>query len=233
MRSLLKLAVLLLAVSAGQPANAQNGARPAPPKASVPRAAAIPDYGGRDSGPLVPMSSAPVAASSDTAVGAAALNPLAQAGRALEALVVVLALVVGGLALLKRSGLLSAEGGQAAASFVPGAVAGRLFRLRGPQPSPAPSAAVKPDMMTLLGSQTLPHAPGAGLHVVSVAGRTLLLGATAQSVTLLAELDADWEPDIDAAPSAFADHLRQADPVAATADRLQALLARSRANGDL
>lgn len=97
----------------------------------------------------------------------------------------------------------------------------------------------------LLGSQTLPNSPGACLHLISVGGRVLLLGATSQAVTMLTEV-ADFAPPMsetrggetpeDAA--AFADYLTRvgvtppgtAGPdvthaaLSATTDRLQSLV---------
>ena len=61
-----------------------------------------PDYGGRDA-PLMPSDAA----------GTALPNPLAQAGRALEALVIVLVGVVGVLYLLKRAGVTGGRSGSA------------------------------------------------------------------------------------------------------------------------
>ena len=72
------LCVLLLMASATVHAAPPNAPAPAP---TVTAPGAIPDYGGRDSAPL--------------ATGDAAPNPAAQAGRALEALVLVLAGVGG------------------------------------------------------------------------------------------------------------------------------------------
>lgn len=217
----LTLLSLTLVVGVGRPCLA---APPAPAKPVAP----LPDYGGRESA---------LGNALDNAGAAPALNPLAQAGRALEALVIVLALVVGGLYGLKRLGFIKADGRAA-----PGG-ATRWTSLLTPRTPAAPEAS---ELIALLGSQTLPNAAGAGLHVVAVAGRTLLLGATAQSVTLIAELDPEEEAVADtetgADKAAFAAYLRKAgvtpppaeagreaeETLAAATDRLQSLLARSR-----
>ncbi len=65
---------------------------------AAPARPAIPDYGGRNG--------ALGSTLEGTNPGAAQPDPLAQAGKAFEALVIVLLVVAGGLALLKRSGLL-------------------------------------------------------------------------------------------------------------------------------
>lgn len=169
------------------------------------------------------------------AAGTATPNPAAQAGRALEALVIVLAGVVGVVSLLKRAGV----GSQSSA-----VAGGRLLKpfLAGQARAPVPAGAGQ--ALTVVQSQTLPG--GATVHLLSVNDKALLLvGATPQNVTLLAE----WDPEAvtpsvaeaRAEETAFADYLtrvgvapetgpaRAAEGrVAATADRLQDLLARSR-----
>jgi flagellar biogenesis protein FliO len=130
------------------------GAVQAAPQTGAP---AVPDYGGRDSAPLT--------------VGDAAPNPAAQAGRALEALVVVLAGVVGVVYVLKRFNLV-----QLGANGKPARISASHFG-RSPRTESADVAVVS--------SQTLPG--GAMLHVVRVGGKNLLLAATAQSVTNVAE----------------------------------------------
>ena len=188
--------------------------------------APLPDYGGRDSA---------LGSAIDNSGAAPSMNPLAQVGKALEALVIVLALVVGGLYGLKRLGVIKADG-----QTVPGAPWKTLLSAKSATP------AATSDLIALLDSQLLPNAAGAGLHVVSVAGRTLLLGATVQSVTLLAELEAERETTADTAPepdgAAFTAYLQKAgvtappaeagrqaeQTLAAATDRLQSLLARSR-----
>lgn len=195
-------------------------------KATVKQTAPLPDYGGRDSA---------LGSAIDNSSAVPAMNPLAQVGKALEALVIVLALVVGGLYGLKRLGVIKADG-----AIVPRAGWASLLSAK-----PAPQAPAS-DLIALLGSQTLPNASGAGLHVVSVAGRTLLLGATAQSVTLLVELDVGEESlvntETEADSEAFAAYLKQAgvtppptgagrqaeQALVGATDRLQSLLARSR-----
>ncbi len=176
------------------------------PKAPVPPApvpAVIPDYGGRDSAPLT--------------VGDSAPNPLGQAGRALEALLIVLVGVVGVVYGLKRFGLVTpGADGKPARITLP---TGRGQSL----PSASVSAAGSP--VTVVSSQTLPG--GAMLHVVSVAGRTLLLAATSQTVTTVAEWPTEPEPA--ERTVAFEDYLARADAapesaLAAANARLRSLL---------
>lgn len=144
----------------------------ASPPAAAP--ASTPDYGGRDSAPL-------------TTVGDAAPDPAAQAGRALEALVVVLAGVAGVVYLLKRFNLVQpGTGGK------PARISAPSFRR-----SPAANADV-----AVVSSQSLPG--GMMLHVVRVAGKNLLLAATAQSVTTVTE----W-PILDAEPVNMADEFEE------------------------
>lgn len=165
-----------------------------------------PDYGGRDS----------VGAfqNAGTEVG-----PAAQGLRALESLVVVLALVAGGVWGAKRLGLVGKDG---RLSFAPGTLRPKHTR-----------TAAQGDPIAVRSSQALPG--GGGLHVVTVAGRTLLLGATAQSVTLLTELNAaeSVPEDIPDAPflPLVAKRVAQTSvpAVSAAADRLQTLLSQSRA----
>jgi len=143
--------------------------------------ASTPDYGGRDSAPL-------------TTVGDAAPDPAAQAGRALEALVVVLAGVAGVVYLLKRFNLV-----QPGANGKPARISAPSFR-RSPNATGAGVAVVS--------SQTLPG--GMMLHVVRVAGKNLLLAATAQSVTAVTE----W-PISEAEPAMadeFEEYLTRANP---------------------
>lgn len=191
----------------------------APSPATPPAARTVPDYGGRDApGGLAP-------ASATEAAGP--LNPLAQAGRALEALVIVLALVVVVVYGLKRLGIVGPVSG------------GRLhFGL------PPPAVRSSTDGLRVLSSHALPGTPGAAVHLLSVADRTLLVGATAQSVTLLTEWDAEQaEPSTDAfdsylarqeiAPDVLESTLRDAeDRVARAADSLQSLLARRSGEGE-
>ncbi len=157
-----------------------------------------PDYGGRDSAPVAGADTAP--------------NPAASAGRALEALVVVLAGVAGVVYVLKRFGLVQ-----------PG-VGGKPARIAAPRFGRVPSTEDSP--VSVMSSQPLPG--GAMLHVVRVGPRTLLLAATPQSVTTVTE----WETEAPApTPSAMAEefegYLTRADPssgIAASNARLRSLL---------
>ena len=187
----------LLAILAG--GMTLGGAAQAAPPAGTPAPVSVPapDYGGRDSSPLA-------------ATGASAPNPAAQAGRALESLVVVLAGVVGVVYVLKRFGLVK-----------PG-VNGQPARISGP--SFGRSAIQGNTGITVVSSQTLPG--GAMLHVVRVAEKNLLLAATAQAVTTVAE----WPAETSETPGTiadFEDHLNRADPasgIAAANARLRSLL---------
>jgi len=165
----------------------------------------IPDYGGRDSAPL--------------AVGDAAPNPAAQAGRAFEALVVVLAGVAGTVYALKRFGWVT-----------PGAD-GQPARIALPQMGRSSAAAALPGdaPVRVVSSQALPG--GAMLHVVRVSGKNLLLAATAQSVTSVAEWPAEAEA-LDTVAD-FEEYLSRADGqeapssgIAAANARLRSLLSR-------
>ena len=166
----LSFTVLALALALTAAGVAQ-AAPPASAPAAAPSAAAAADYGGRDSAPMA-------------AAGDAAPNPAAQAGRALEALVVVLAGVVGAVSVLKRFDL------------------------------------VRPG--------------GVMLHVVRAGGKNLLLAATAQSVTTVAEWSAA-EPDAAGREDEPEDYLTPADPkipgiasgIAASNARLRSLLSSS------
>ena len=159
---------------------------------------AAPDYGGRDS-------------TMPTAVGEAAPDPAASAGRAVEALVVVLAGVAGTVYALKRFGLV--KPGADGRARIAGPVFGR-------------AASEQASAVTVVSSQTLPG--GGMLHVVRVGERTLLLGATAQSVTNIAEWDT---PEAQALSDDFEDYLTRANPspaasgIAAANARLRSLLA--------
>ncbi|MBV9850311.1 MAG: flagellar biosynthetic protein FliO [Armatimonadetes bacterium] len=200
-------------------------AAPSAPNPGGVSPAPLPDYGGRDA-PAVPT---------DTA-GAATPNPVAQAGRALEALVIVLAGIVGVLYLLKRLGV--AGNGSAAP----------LLGMRGAKhPDSALSIAGSPFALNIVQSHALPGAGGATLHLLSVNDETLLLiGATPHGVSLLAQWDQDGRKsgaeEARAEKIAFDDYLQRAgiapepgparaaeERIALTADRLQDLLARSRA----
>jgi flagellar biogenesis protein FliO len=172
---------------------------PAPPTASTP----IPDYGARDSAPLTS--------------GEAAPDPAAQAGRAIGALVIVLAFVFGAVYALKRFGWVT-----------PGPDGKGRIKLTGlGRPSLAPGASV-----TVTSSQTLPG--GAMLHVVTVPGRTLLLAATPHTISAVAEWPTEEEALVDtpssAEAAAFEDYLARADAsesgIAAANARLRSLLNR-------
>ena len=209
-----------------KPPNAPAAAKPVAAATPAASPAPVPDYGGRAS-PVLPTDAA----------GTAVPNPLAQAGRALEALVIVLVGVVGVLSLLKRASL---GGGQAAPAW--------LKPMLGPKTPTAPAVvpAASPVTLTVVQSQTLPGAGGATLHLLAVGGKTLLLvGATPHNVNLLSEWDAEaLKPSVQEArteQAAFADYLTRAGVTPApgpahaaegrigtTADRLQDLLDRSR-----
>lgn len=228
-------------ITKSAPAPVRPAAIVSKPKAAAPAAVpALPDYGGRDgiTGAAYAVQPSP------------ALNPLAQAGRAFEALVIVLALVVGGLYGLKRSGVLKADGSASGPMPLLAAVPGFLKPLKPGKtsvPAPGPAEASASPWFTMIGSQPLPNVPGASLHLVSVGGKTLLLGATAQSVLLISEVDgarqAEHVPTMDTGqmPSAFDGFLMQADQsplrqsnetellMSATTMRLQAMIARSEA----
>lgn len=176
---LIALSVMLLPA-----ASVTNAAAAAPPPSHSPATAkhaakqrVIPDYGGRDS---------TIESTIDQSGAATAVDPMAQAGRAFEALVVVLALVVGGLFLLKKSGVIksgadtSGTAAQAPWSF--------LKSLARPANAPPPSSEPTTELLSVIGSQTLPQSGGARLHLVSVGDRLLLIGATSQSVTVLTEV---------------------------------------------
>ncbi len=179
-------------------------AQAAPPPSHPPVNAAVPDYGGRDS--AMP------------AAGEAAPDPAASAGRALEALVVVLAGVAGTVYVLKRFNLVKLGAGGTAR--ITGPVFGR-------------AANDTASAVTVVSSQTLPG--GAMLHVVRVGERALLLGATAQSVTSITEWDASSSEALTLSDD-FGDYLTRADPapidlnpavsgLAAANARLRSLLA--------
>ncbi len=180
------------------------------PVASAP-AATIPDYGGRDSAPL--------------GTGAEAPNPAAQAGRAVEALVLVL-LGIGGVVYgLKRFGLVQPGEGGKPARINLNALSGRAA---------VPRAAAEASPVVVQATQTLPG--GATLHLVTVRGRTLLLGATPQSVQTLTEWrDGMAEED---ETQAFESYLARADaagetpdpasPLSAANTRLRSLLDRQK-----
>ena len=179
-----------------------SGAVQAAPPASTPSPAA-PDYGGRDS--ALPT------------VGEAAPDPAASAGRAFEALVVVLAGVGGVVYVLKRFNLvkLGADG--------------KTARITGPAFGRTAVSSAETEVK-VVSSQTLPG--GALLHVVRIGDRTLLLGATAQSVTNITEWDTPATADGVSLADEFEGYLSRADPnrpdpasgIAAANARLRSLL---------
>lgn len=209
------------------------------PKAAAPAAVrTLPDYGGRDG----------IAGTTYAAPASSAPNPLAQAWRAFEALVIVLALIVGGLYALRRFGLIKPDGSVSGPAPFLAALPGLLKTInpaKSPVPASLPASEASAAWLTMLGSQPLPNAQGASLHLISLGGKTLLIGATAQSVSLISELDDDWQAEpaltleTGQMPSSFDGFLMQADhaPVRqsnetellmnATTMRLQAMIARS------
>ncbi len=173
------LALLLLV-----PAPVHAAPTPAAPKPAAP---AMPDYGGRDSAPL-------------GGTGDGAPNPAAQAGHALEALVVVLAGTAGVVYALKRFGLV-----QPGANGRPARIALPLTGRAGGSITAASSA-----LVTVEASQALPG--GAMLHVVSMGERTFLLAATPHTVTRVAEWPVEGGSGQEAMGDAnFADYLDRAD----------------------
>jgi hypothetical protein len=159
---------------------------PAKPVAAAP-SPALPDYGGRDAAPL-------------GGTGDGVPNPAAQAGHALEALVVVLAGAAGVVYALKRFGLVQPG--------VDGRPARIALPLTGRAPGPAAGAASTP--IAVESSQALPG--GAMLHVVSTGGRTFLLAATPHTVTRVAEWPVEGGSGQEAVGDAnFADYLDRAD----------------------
>ena len=177
---LLSLALLVLSLALVTASAVQ-----ASPPSSAP--ASVPDYGGRD---------APLAGAGD-----AAPDPAGQAGRALEALVVVLAGVAGTVYLLKRFNLVQ-----------PG-VGGKAARISASSFGRSPAA--DSGSVAVVSSQSLPG--GMMLHVVRVAGKNLLLAATSQSVTTITEWSAS-ERELAAEPVSmadeFAEYLARADSAA-------------------
>ncbi len=165
--------------------------------------AVIPDYGGRESAPL--------------GTGADAPNPAAQAGRAVEALVLVLVGIGGVIYAMKRFGLVQpGTNGKPARINFAGLTA------------PARSAAGTASPLVVDASQTLPG--GVMLHLVTVRGRTLLLGATPQSVQTLTEWR-DGPFDEEDETQAFEAYLTRAN--AAAGDTIDTGSALSAANARL
>ena len=200
MHSLLKSGLLLVFLLALGPVSA---APPAPSHSAAPAAAPLPDYGGRESTPVV--------------VDEAAPSPLAQMGRATEALVIVLAGIVGAVYALKRFGLVKpGENGKPAKLALENFGA---FRRNRSDEAPGGDSPV-----TVLSSQALPG--GAMLHVVSVAGKNLLLGVTPQSVSTLTEWPAAEGVSADGA--SFEEYLTRADSPPTVGSTLAAANARLR-----
>ncbi len=197
MRLRLKIGLVFFLFSAIGPLSA------APPTAPAPAAATLPDYGGRESAPVTADETAP--------------SPLAQMGRATEALVIVLAGIVAVVYALKRFGLVKpGENGKPAKLALENFAAFRRNR--------SAAAAGEDSPVTVLSSQTLPG--GAMLHVVSVAGKNLLLGVTPQSVSALTEWPAAAENDPNAA--LFEEYLTRADGPQTVGSSLAAANARLR-----
>ena len=197
--------LLMVACSQPQAASAAPAGQVAPVSSSPPPAPVMPDYGGRESdiAPTVPKDA-----------GTQTTDPIGQAMHAVEALAIVLGLVVFVVFALKRSGLVKTTGAdQPFRSAVARAAVDRLARPAKPRRAPAAQAArnaTPSGQIQLLCSQDLDE--GSSLHLVSVNGRTLLLGASTQVVNVLMQWDeAALEPSI-----------------AGAADRLQALLEQSR-----
>ena len=200
MHSLLKSGLLLVFLLALGPVSA---AAPASPHSTAPASSQLPDYGGRESTPVV--------------VDEAAPSPLAQMGRATEALVIVLAGIVGVVYALKRFGLVKpGENGKPAKLALENFGAFRRSRGDGAGGDESP--------VTVLSSQTLPG--GAMLHVVSVAGKNLLLGVTPQSVSTLTEWPAAEGVSADGA--SFEEYLTRADSPPTVGSTLAAANARLR-----
>ncbi len=170
---------------------------PGPP-VSAPPASAIPDYGGRESAPL--------------GTGADAPNPAAQAGRAVEALVLVLLGIGGVIYGMKRFGLV-----QPGTNGKPARINFAGLSAAGSRP-----AAGTPSPVTVEASQTL--SGGTVLHLVTVRGRTLLLGATPQSVQTLTEWR-DGPAEEDDETQAFEAYLARANAAGETTEPGSALSA--------
>ena len=199
-------ALLVLSGSAVQAAPSTNSHSNQNPPSNRPVSADAPDYGGRES--AMP------------AVGEAAPDPAAQAGRALEALVVVLAGVAGVVYVLKRFNLV-----KAGIDGKPARIAGPVFgRTGNGKDSGIKDSGIKSSGVTVVSSQTLPG--GAMLHVVQIGEKTLLLAATAQSVTPVAEW-ATQSSEASPLSGEFEEYLTRADPtsgIAAANARLRSLL---------
>jgi len=232
--------------TAGTPSSSSSSHAALPSSNAPPASHALPDYGGRDG----------IAGTTNAAQSTPALNPLAQAWRAFEALAIVLALIIGGLYLLQRYGLIKPDGGTSVPTPLLAALPGFLKTAtqgKGTALPPAPPPGSEASWITMIGSQALPNAQGASLHLVSLGGKTLLLGVTGQSISLLSEVDNQREVegerqaapaplmDTGRMPASFDGFLMQADQspqrqsnetellMNATTMRLQAMIARSEA----
>ena len=103
--------------------------------------------------------------------------------------------------------------------------------------------------LSVLSSTTLPGPTAASVHVVEVAGRRYLVGATGGGMTLLADWDSEPAADVDEPvlpndDERFENYLNRmgmtnetptevvGERVSQTTDRLQALLARNREEGE-
>lgn len=178
----------------------------AAPPAPAP-SAAIPDYGGRESAPLGTGAEAP---------NTNAPDPAAQAGRAVEALVLVLLGIGGVMYGLKRFGLVQpgTNGKPARINF------GINFAGLSAAASRPAAGAASP--VVVEATQTLPG--GTVLHLVTVRGRTLLLGATPQSVQTLTEWPGGPAEDDDET-QAFEAYLSRANAAGDATDSGSALSA--------
>ncbi len=161
---------------------------------------------------------------------------------------IVLALIIGGMYGLRRLGVLKPDGSVSGSAPLLSGVPGFLKALKPDKNTlsapPASGSAASP-WITIIGSQMLTNAQGATLHLVSVGGKTLLLGATGQSISVLSEMEGGLQPehvplmDTGQMPSSFDGYLMQADYspqrqanetellMSATTMRLQAMIARS------
>lgn len=241
------------ATSASAPVPAVAPSTPAEPASTA--SGDIPDYGGRDT--LVTAAGA--------AGGDSAASPLSQAFRAFQALVVVLVLIAGALYYIKKHGLLR-EGGLLA-GFIQRSSAGgpvmhtgfgNVLRTFAQAPKPADTAPVAPPIagpvvstdptaaLTLLSSTPLPGSAPVSVHLIEVAGRRFLLGASGGGMSLLADWDSDppvdegTEPPLASEEEHFESYLNRmgltaqtppevvGERVSQTTDRLQALLMRTR-----
>jgi hypothetical protein len=192
---------LMLVLSVRCMAASAPAAPAQPARAAAPTAVAIPDYGGRDAPGLL------------SGAGADAPNPLAQAGRSLLALIVVLGGVVGTATLLKRAGY---SGGPVAPALLTGLRKSLPPSAKTGNAGAAPGPGEQNGQMVLVQSQALPG--GGAVHLLTVNDRTMLLiGATAQHVTRIAEWE--WEPEEEPVAavqntlgrSRFSEHLARAD----------------------